>query len=148
MPKGAAGYPPLADTVSWGVTRSELSNEIRNENGSANLHINAFSINYHPLMPKAWVNFNGTGTVAILDSHNVSSITDNGTGSYTVNLDVTLTDANYAPFASSSPYPCVLNSDGNNHVAQNASAFRVYSYSTNQGAQDSSQISAMVMGRI
>jgi len=35
---------------------------------------------------KAWVNFNGTGTVAIRDSHNVSSITDNGTGTYTVNF--------------------------------------------------------------
>jgi len=36
---------------------------------------------------KSWVNFNGTGTVAIRDSHNVSSITDNGTGDYTVTFD-------------------------------------------------------------
>lgn len=45
---------------------------------------------------KAWVNFNGTGTVAIRASGNVSSITDNGTGDYTVNFTNAMTDANYA----------------------------------------------------
>lgn len=46
---------------------------------------------------KAWVNFNGTGTVAIRSSFNVSSITDNGTGNYTVNFINALADTNYAP---------------------------------------------------
>lgn len=45
---------------------------------------------------RAWVNFNGTGTVAIRSSFNVSSITDNGTGAYTVNLTNALPDANYS----------------------------------------------------
>jgi hypothetical protein len=45
---------------------------------------------------KAWVNFNGTGTVAIRASYNVSSITDNGTGDYTVNFTTALADANYS----------------------------------------------------
>jgi hypothetical protein len=44
---------------------------------------------------RAWVNFNGTGTVAIRDNFNVSSITDNGTGNYTVNFTNALADANY-----------------------------------------------------
>lgn len=44
---------------------------------------------------KAWVNFNGTGTVAIGASFNVSSITDNGTGDYTVNLTTAMADINY-----------------------------------------------------
>ena len=44
---------------------------------------------------KAWVNFNGTGTVAIRASFNVSSITDNGTALYTVNFANSLPDANY-----------------------------------------------------
>jgi len=44
---------------------------------------------------KAWVNFNGTGTVAIRASFNVSSITDNGTGDYTVNFTTAMVDANY-----------------------------------------------------
>ena len=45
---------------------------------------------------KAWVNFNGTGTVAIRASYNVSSITDNGTGDYTINFTNALPDANYS----------------------------------------------------
>lgn len=45
---------------------------------------------------RAWVNFNGTGTVAIRASGNVSSITDNGTGDYTVNFTAAMPDANYS----------------------------------------------------
>jgi len=45
---------------------------------------------------RAWVNFNGTGTVAIRASGNVSSITDNGTGDCTVNFTTAMTDANFA----------------------------------------------------
>ena len=50
---------------------------------------------------RAWVNFNGTGTVAIRASGNVSSITDNGTGDYTVNFTTALVDANYSVSSSS-----------------------------------------------
>jgi hypothetical protein len=49
---------------------------------------------------KAWVNFNGTGTVAIRGSFNVSSITDNGTGDYTINYTTALPNVNYAWSAS------------------------------------------------
>jgi hypothetical protein len=45
---------------------------------------------------RAWVNFNGTGTVAIRASGNVSSITDNGTGDYTVNFATAMPDADYS----------------------------------------------------
>ena len=44
---------------------------------------------------RAWVNFNGTGTVAIRASGNVSSITDNGVGDYTVNFTTAMVDADY-----------------------------------------------------
>ena len=44
---------------------------------------------------RAWVNFDGTGTVAIRASGNVSSITDNGTGDYTVNLSTAMVDTNF-----------------------------------------------------
>jgi hypothetical protein len=51
---------------------------------------------------KAWVNFNGTGAVAIRASFNVSSITDNGTGDYTVNFTNAMSDSNFcAIFAGS-----------------------------------------------
>ena len=51
---------------------------------------------------KAWVNFNGEGTVAIRQAFNVSSITDNGTGDYTVNFTTAMADANYAVFVTRS----------------------------------------------
>ena len=51
---------------------------------------------------RAWVNFNGTGTVAIRASGNVSSITDNGVGNYTVNFTTAMPDANYSVSGSGS----------------------------------------------
>lgn len=50
---------------------------------------------------RAWVNFNGTGVVAIRASGNVTSITDNGTGNYTVNFTTAMPDANYSAVVSS-----------------------------------------------
>jgi len=54
---------------------------------------------YHPGVAKAWVNFNGTGTVAIADSYNVTSIDDNGTGDYTINFTNAMSSANYVSAA-------------------------------------------------
>lgn len=51
---------------------------------------------------RAWVNFNGTGTVAISASGNVTSITDGGTGIFTVNFTTPLPDANYSVVATTS----------------------------------------------
>jgi len=50
---------------------------------------------------RAWVNFDGTGTVAILASANVTSITDHGTGNYTINITTAMPDTNYAWIGSS-----------------------------------------------
>jgi hypothetical protein len=62
---------------------------------------------------RAWVNFNGTGTVAIRASFNVSSITDNGTGDYTVNFTTALPDDKYSIH--------VDGAEGNANYARNAS---------------------------
>jgi len=51
---------------------------------------------------KAWVNFNGTGTIAARDSFNVSSLTDNGTGDYTVNFSSAFDAVNFGMFGSHS----------------------------------------------
>ena len=59
---------------------------------------------------KAWVNFNGTGTVAIRAAGNVSSITDNGTGDYTLNFTNAMPDANYVFVCSQG--------GGNNYIAR------------------------------
>jgi len=50
---------------------------------------------------RAWVNFNGTGAVAIRASGNVSSITDNGPADYTVNFATAMVDVNYATVTAS-----------------------------------------------
>lgn len=50
---------------------------------------------------KAWINFNGTGTVAIRDDFNVTSITDGGTANYTINFTTNMSNANYVAVVSS-----------------------------------------------
>ena len=66
---------------------------------------------------KAWVNFNGTGTVAIRRAFNVSSVTDNGTGNYTVNFTNSMFDNNYAIVATGD---YTLGSDGINFINTNS----------------------------
>jgi hypothetical protein len=66
---------------------------------------------------RAWVNFNGTGTVAIRASGNVSSITDRGTGAYTVNLATALPDANYAVVGTADQLGGIDTVVGNHNVA-------------------------------
>ncbi len=80
---------------------------------------------------RAWVNFNGTGTVAIRASYNVSSITDNGTGDYTVNFTTALADANYsATFGSAIESANVAGAACINDASvPTASALRIKSYS-------------------
>jgi hypothetical protein len=46
---------------------------------------------------QAWVTYKGTSTQAILASYNVSSVTNNGTGDYTINFTTAFADANYCP---------------------------------------------------
>ncbi len=53
---------------------------------------------------KAWINFNGTGTVTIRDSYNIDSIIDNGTGDYTINLTTDFTTTDYCILVSNDQY--------------------------------------------
>jgi hypothetical protein len=71
---------------------------------------------------RAWVNFNGTGTVAIRASGNVSSITDNGVGDYTVNFATAMPNANYCGV--SGPAPIGSSSYSYQYISQTTSAAR------------------------
>ena len=71
-------------------------NTIQNSGGTGSPAINGLAA--------AWVNFNGTGTVAIRASSNVSSITDGGTGQYTVNFTTALADTNFSCITSDDNY--------------------------------------------
>ena len=79
-----------------------------------------------PIYPcRAWVNFNGQGTVAIRASGNVSSITDNGTGDYTLNFTTALPDINYSLQYSFSPSYGVASAQSFNLFHNAASAVEV-----------------------
>ena len=73
-----------ANIATGDVAAARITNAL-NASGSAPLYA-----------CRAWVNFDGTGTVSIRASGNVSSITDNGVGDYTVNFTTAMQDANYA----------------------------------------------------
>jgi len=75
---------------------------------------------------RAWVNFNGSGTVAIRESGNVSSITDNATGDYTINFSTAMPDANYA-------FHSICGDDNNNSIVI-VSPFKNGSFGTTSAA--------------
>ena len=82
---------------------------------------------------RAWVNFNGTGTVAISASGNVSSITDNGTGDYTVNFTTAMPDVSYS---TSVAIPTLGNAAvgfGNTNYSQLANSVRLGRISNQSG---------------
>jgi len=72
---------------------------------------------------KAWVNFNGTGTVAIRASYNVSSITDNSVGQFTINFTTVMSDVNYG-FAGNT-HEQNVRIVGSNAASQTTSALRI-----------------------
>ena len=91
-------------------------------------------------MAKAWVNFKGSGTVAINDSYNASSITDTTTGSYSVNLINTMSDTNYCVASS--------NNDWNATAAaypESTSKVKVY-VENNNSLSDTGVIGVIVFG--
>ena len=92
---------------------------------------------------RAWVNFNGIGTVAIRASGNVSSITDNGTGSYTVNFSVSFPDNDYAvaPTVGDSQARGVIRTDDYNTSSVNLFVRR---YDTDSAADDATVCAIVV----
>jgi len=99
FPAGGTGNP--AGTVVGTTDTQTLTNKTLTSPTLTTPNINsapfATVTGTAPIYPcRAWVNFNGTGTVAINASGNVTSITDNGTGDYTVNFTTAMPDANYA----------------------------------------------------
>jgi len=72
-----------------GLMSTVKANDLQNASGGIP------TVKGQRLIPTAWVNFNGQNTIAIRDSENVSSITDNGAGQYTVNFTTAMANANY-----------------------------------------------------
>ena len=95
-------------------------------------------------LARAWVNFNGTGTVAIRASGNVSSITDNGTADYTINFTTAMPDVNYSAVGitgSTAGGAAKMLVPGG---AQTTSACRVVAYVFNASQTDSDYVSVSI----
>lgn len=102
----------LAPPVNYAATQAEM------EAGSSNLRwVTPGRQHFHPSAAKAWINFNGSGTPAARQSYNVSSITDNGLGDYTLNFTTSFSGADYAFTAT-----CGSATSTNVQVAYQASA--------------------------
>jgi hypothetical protein len=93
---------------------------------------------------RAWVNFNGTGTVAIRASFNVSSITDNGTGNYTVNFTTAMSDANYVAHVTGATGDTNSVAIGGRYTTSTASACQVSNAQSGVGGVDVSFVSVSI----
>lgn len=103
-----AGMAIVGEGIAPGTTVSSIASTTVTMSAAAAATLSADPVSFYivnkVLAPatvaaqlcRAWVNFNGTSTVAIRASYNVTSITDNGTGDYTVNFTTAMPDANYA----------------------------------------------------
>ena len=93
---------------------------------------------------RAWVNFNGTGTVAIRGSGNVSSITDNGVGDYTINFTTAMPDADYSFSGAAGTPASAFSIVSNRTFAQTTSALRIGTYTDAGSLQDNTYVYAAI----
>lgn len=110
---GAGGNVTLAVGAGTGITVNaddvavNYATQAQQEAASAtNVAVNPSVQQYHPSAAKAWVRWNNAGTIAA--SYNVTSVTDNGAGDWTINFTVSFSSSNYGLAA------CGLHSDGGN----------------------------------
>ena len=128
----AAGAVTTAKVADANITAAKLSGA---QSGSAPIYA-----------ARAWVNFDGTGTVAIRGSGNVSSITDNGVGDYTVNFTTAMPDANYAISATAGDSAVLTSLIGSapSNGTPTTSAFRFYVNNSSLAAADRNWISVAI----
>jgi len=131
-------------SLSFGTNNTERANIDSSGNFKFNSGYGSVTTAYGC---RAWVNFQGTGTVSIRDSGNVSSITDNGTGDYTVNFSNSMPDDDYATMGSnigtSSSYYSFIASRGSQSHVQTGSV-RFSARNRDGGSYDQEVISIAV----
>lgn len=125
-----------ADSTSTLVIKNGVASTPPTVQDSAGTEIGTFC--------RAWVNFNGTGTVAIRASFNVTSITDNGTGDYTVNFTNAMPDANYSVSGSAGQLSGNFNLGVSQTTARTASLVRVATFSTVNTATDCTEVNVEI----
>jgi len=99
-------------------------------------------------LAKSWINFNGTGTVAVGDSFNVGSLVDRGTSLYTQNFTTSMGNAVFA--GTGSAKDAALDADGRNRMlvseAEDANAAFINSFDTGGNAADVAYATSIIFG--
>jgi len=94
---------------------------------------------------RAWVNFNGTGTVAIRESGNVSSITDNGSGDYTINFTNAMPDNDYAMCVQQTQDTNTNATLGQRVVSTATTNYRIGTLTSTFSASDAADVTSFVI---
>lgn len=126
------------------INASPSNGIVQTADGSGILKVQSNGVTTNAL---AWVNFNGTGTVAIRSSYNVSSITDGGAGTYTVNFTSALSDANYSATAVSG----YVSAGDSGHVSPTlrsltTTSLQIYNYNDGDALVDSDIVCVSIHG--
>lgn len=143
----------VAGSTPSGVTYyrkiGEITTSADNSFVARNLLNTTGNINQREIVA-AWINFDGTGTIAIKDAHNVSSITDNGTGAYTVTFDNDFANTGYATVCTSRHSGAAQDSvcSIDNSVAPTVGAIKVNTMNDANVNTDSPNVNLVVFGDI
>lgn len=136
---------PAAPTAAGGTNTTQIATTafVNSEVGTANAALVKTALNASGSAPiygvRAWVSFDGTGTPAIGASGNVTSITDNGTGDYTINFTTAMPDTDYAVFVMCGG----TGAGSNNHayiVSRTVSALRIVCYDSGGAVPEDASI--------
>ena len=146
----SSGYVELEAPATAGSntlvlpTGNGTSGQVLQTNGSGALSWGNLGVVNDSQLCKAWVNFNGTGTVAIRAAYNVSSITDNGTGDYTLRFTTAMPDANFAYTCSAGDGDHTTAGRSVSFISSTASSLRVLVEFTSGSNSDESHINVAI----
>ena len=107
---------------------------------------NSTTTNLQQGLAKGWLNFNGTGTVAITDSFNIASITDNGTGDYTNTLSNAMENSNFCYTALGGNTSGALSVRIENSNNRSTTTIDVLSYNTSSAQIDFADMNTLFHG--
>lgn len=133
-PSGATYYRKIAEFYNSSAGAITHLKSLRNDDGAD-----------YPDMIKGSISFNGSGTIAINDHYNVSSITDNGTGDYTITWNTAFSNANYSLAGMSTSGNIVtMANDVGTYKTTTYSRIKVYDY--NGSLYDATEINVIATG--
>ena len=143
----------MAGTVTADRLEADSASQLVIENGIALTPPRIADVNNVEIgrFCRAWVNFNGTGSPAVRSSFNVSSITDNGVGRYTITFINAMPTTTFACIGTCGSVSgrgqaaFMANEHGGTFTASTPLTVPIYTYHDEGGAQDSQYVSAMIL---